>query len=78
MQGRNPPLISYLICPQPFEDVQCGGFEAAFDNTELSSEGLIEKFGRTQEIQSALLENYPDEPHADCQIWAVWCMEDAG
>lgn len=56
----------------------CGGFQAAFDNAELSSDGLIEKFGRTQEIQAALLANYPDEPHADCQIWAIWCMDDAG
>ena len=56
----------------------CGGFEVAFDNAELSAEGLIETFARAQEIQSALLANYPDEPHSDCDIWAIWCMDDAG
>ncbi len=53
----------------------CGGFPGVFQNEELSNVGLISDFTRAQEIQASLLEHYPDEPHAKCDVWAIWRME---
>jgi hypothetical protein len=52
----------------------CGGFDKAFSNSELSTVGLIKGFARVQEIQKSLKTNYPDEPHAQTTIWALWRM----
>jgi len=53
----------------------CGGFPLAFRNDELSNCGLIVPFARAKEVQSALRQNYPDEHHADCDVWALWKMK---
>lgn len=50
----------------------CGGFEKAFTNAEVSSYGLIENYERAKEIQQQLLVHYPDEIHAYCDLWAIW------
>jgi hypothetical protein len=52
----------------------CGGYPLAFDNAELSSSGLIPDFQRASHIASALRQHYPDDHHADCDIWALWKM----
>lgn len=52
----------------------CGGFPLAFQNDELSGSGLIATLARAQQVRAALRENYPDESHADCDIWALWKM----
>jgi len=54
--------------------VNCGGFDMAFSNAELSEFGLITEYQRAFDIQQALREHYPDEPHADCGVWAIWQM----
>jgi len=56
--------------------MNCGGFPLAFRNDELSSSGLIATLARAREIQKALSENYPDEHHADCDVWALWKMKE--
>jgi hypothetical protein len=53
----------------------CGGFPLAFRNEELSNCGLIATLARAREVQQALREHYPDEHHADCNIWALWKMK---
>ena len=53
----------------------CGGFEKAFSNEELSSVGLLSTLNRAIEVQNLLKGNYPDEPHANCNIWAIWKMK---
>lgn len=50
----------------------CGGFPLAFDNSELSSKGLITSYERAEAIRHELRVRYPDEPHADCDLWAVF------
>lgn len=50
----------------------CGGFPLAFSNGELSNHGLLASLERAQQVQRALRERYPDEPHADCDVWAVF------
>lgn len=49
----------------------CGGFPAAFENSEISPKGLILSHTRALEIQAALRRHYPTEHHADCHVWAV-------
>jgi hypothetical protein len=49
----------------------CGGFPEVFANRELSSKGLLTSHARAIEVQGRLRTMYPDEPHADCHVWAV-------
>jgi hypothetical protein len=50
----------------------CGGFEGVFVNAELSELGLLTDLVRAQEVQASLRAQYPEEPHAECHIWAIW------
>ena len=50
----------------------CGGFPESFANSELTQLGLLSRFERAREVQDALLQNNPNEPHADCTLWALW------
>jgi hypothetical protein len=54
----------------------CGGFPLAFDGAELNRFGLIDEPGRAYGVQRALRAAYPGEHHAECDVWAVWRMED--
>jgi hypothetical protein len=49
----------------------CGGFPEVFDNSELSSKGLLTSCTRALEVQSELRRRYPEEPHAHCHVWAI-------
>ena len=64
------------VCADISALTDCGGFPLAFRNEELSSSGLIATFTRAREIQAALRENYPDEHHANCNVWALWKMKE--
>ncbi len=55
--------------------VNCGGFDKAFAPTELSDCGLLADHERALAVQGRLRAEYPDEPHADCDLWAVWQMQ---
>ena len=50
----------------------CGGFPDIFDNTELSSKGLLTSYARAFDVQSQLRARYPDESHANCHVWAIF------
>jgi hypothetical protein len=50
----------------------CGGFPDVFDNRELSCKGLLTSHARAMDVQSKLKANYPDEPHANCHVWAIF------
>jgi hypothetical protein len=54
----------------------CGGFPKAFYNEELNSSGLIAQFRRASEVQRLLVENYPEESHADCELYAIWRLNE--
>jgi hypothetical protein len=49
----------------------CGGLPDVFDNSELSSKGLLTSLPRAVEVQASLRAKYPAEPHADCHVWAI-------
>lgn len=50
----------------------CGGFPDAFKNEELNSFGLIGRFERAHEVRRLLSKLHPEEPHAQCEMYAVW------
>jgi hypothetical protein len=49
----------------------CGGFPDVFANSELSSKGLLTSHERAWRVQADLLAKHPEEPHADCDVWAI-------
>jgi hypothetical protein len=53
----------------------CGGFPDVFQNHELNRFGLIEDFERASEVRYQLLERHSEEPHADCELYAIWRLE---
>ena len=53
----------------------CGGFDLAFGPDDLSECGLVRTTARAYEIADSLATFYPDDPHADCVVWAIWRRE---
>lgn len=49
----------------------CGGFADVFENTELSSKGLLTSHGRAFQVRADLRARHPEEHHADCHVWAI-------
>lgn len=50
----------------------CGGFDETFLPTDLNDKGLIDDFTKAYDVKKRLLENNPDEHHADTNVIAVW------
>jgi hypothetical protein len=50
----------------------CGGFPDVFANTELSEAGLLTDFGRASQVQALLHSLHPNDPHANCDLWAIF------
>lgn len=55
--------------------VNCGGFDRAFAPTDLSECGLLTDHAQALSVQKLLRAEYPDEHHADCDVWAIWQMK---
>ena len=55
--------------------LNCGGFDRAFAPTELADCGLLADHARALGVQERLRAEYPDEPHADCDVCAIWQMQ---
>jgi hypothetical protein len=55
----------------------CGGFPDVFQNEELNRFGLVNGFERAQEIRSFLAERHPKEPHAQCEVYAIWRLNES-
>ena len=56
----------------------CGGFPDVFGNHELNQFGLITGFARAHEVQQQLAARYPKKPHAQCERYAIWRLEESG
>jgi hypothetical protein len=54
--------------------VNCGGFPTAFSPADLSDCGLLMDHAKALSVQKLLRAEYPDEHHADCDVWAIWQM----
>jgi hypothetical protein len=52
----------------------CSGIEAAFAHADISPVGLVESFSQARTAQQRLRELFPNEHHADCNVWAIWRM----
>lgn len=50
----------------------CGGWPGILDNSELSPKGLIESHARALHLRELLARRYPQEPHAQCDVWAIF------
>ncbi len=50
----------------------CGGFPKAFANSELSRHALLPDLERALEVQRLLRSAYPEEPRANCHLWAIF------
>lgn len=50
----------------------CRGFPKAFSKNELSEKGLLMEYERSRTVQEALIREYANEPHADCQLWSIF------
>lgn len=50
----------------------CGGFDGVFLNNELSDLGLLTDVSRARQVQTSLRQQYPEESHAECCVWAIW------
>jgi hypothetical protein len=50
----------------------CGGFDLAFQTSDISEVGLFDSYELAREVQDRLRQHYPDEPHARCELWAIW------
>jgi hypothetical protein len=50
----------------------CGGFPDVFANQELNQFGLLMSHDRALEVQHNLSNLHPEEPQADCDVWAIF------
>ena len=50
----------------------CGGFDESFLPSDLNCYGLIDKYEKSSNIKQQLLENNPEEHHADTNVIAIW------
>jgi hypothetical protein len=55
--------------------VNCGGFPKAFSSADLSDCGLLGDHATALKVQKLLSEEYPEEQHARCDVWAIWQMK---
>ena len=55
--------------------VNCGGFPKAFTPTDLSDCGLLVDHAKALTVQKLLRAEYPDEHHANCDVWPIWQMK---
>ena len=56
----------------------CGGFDETFLPKDLNILGLIDDFEKAYDIKKRLLENNPEEYHADTNVIAVWRHKSIG
>jgi tetratricopeptide (TPR) repeat protein len=55
----------------------CGGFDLAFQPDDLNEFGLIPRYDAGRKIQQLLRDKYPEEAHAQCDLFALWSLETA-
>ena len=52
----------------------CTGFDEAFQRSDVSAVALFDTYDFARQAQKRLREHYPDEHHAQCDVWAIWKM----
>jgi hypothetical protein len=72
---ENYEFVGYDLLDQDFSIsalTNCGGFDETFLPSDLNNKGLIDDFTKAYDIKKRLLENNPEEHHADTNVIAVW------
>jgi len=68
-------FVGYDLLDQDFNISalsNCGGFNETFLPSDLNDKGLIDDFTKAYDIKKRLLENNPEEHHADTNVIAIW------
>lgn len=74
-------FLGYDLLDQSFDIsalANCGGFDETFLPKDLNDKGLIDKFSKAYSIKKRLLENNPEEYHADTYVIAIWRHQTIG
>ena len=56
----------------------CGGFDETFSSQDLNHMGLIDEYAKAFNIRMRLIENNPEEHHADCNVFGLWRHKTVG
>lgn len=68
-------FVGYDLLDQGFSIsalTNCGGFDETFLPTDLNDKGLIDDYTKAYDIKKRLLENNPEEHHANTNVIAIW------
>ena len=68
-------FIGYDLLDQDYSTsalTNCGGFDESFLPSDLNNKGLINNLEKAKFIQKNLIDNNPEEHHADTNVIAVW------
>jgi hypothetical protein len=77
--GRDFKFIGYDLIDDETQIsalTNCGGFPDVFGKDELNSCGLLSRFEGANEVKKLLAEKYPEEPHAQCDMYAIWRLNE--
>jgi hypothetical protein len=56
----------------------CGGFDETFLPADLNQFGLIDDYEKAKDVKRRLLQNNPEEHHADTNVIAIWRHKTVG
>lgn len=74
-------FLGYDLLDQHFGNsalTNCGGFDETFLPSDLNKFGLIDEYLKAYDIKKRLLENNPEEHHADTNVIAIWRHDTIG
>jgi len=54
----------------------CVGFFDVYARSDIQPNGLFGDLQLAQNIRDNLATAHPDEPHAQCNVWAIWTMRE--
>ncbi len=54
----------------------CVGYDMAFQASDVSPVNLFDEYDFARQVQERLREQYPNDEHADCDLWALWRMRE--
>ncbi len=78
LDGANPPGFTFMgfdlldVHGDVSALTNCGRFDDVFAKAELSDCGLLGEPARAYQVQRRLRKAYPDDPHSNCDVWAIW------
>lgn len=78
---ENYDFVGYDLLEQDYRTsalTNCGGFNETFLPSELNNYGLIDEYEKAFDVKKRLLENNPEEIHADTNVIAVWRHQKIG